>query len=99
MRLSPHERDVIRRATADLAGPDARALLFGSRTRPDLRGGDIDLLIELGQPCAERLALGHRIGARIERQLGLQRIDVLVADPSSPGSPVLSAARHDGIPV
>jgi predicted nucleotidyltransferase len=99
MRLSEHQRQVIRRATAEVAGPSARVLLFGSRTRPELRGGDIDLLIELAQPCPDRWALGTRIGAHIECQLGLQKIDVLVADPSTPDSPVLAAARHDGVPV
>lgn len=82
-----------------MAGPSARLLLFGSRTRPDLRGGDIDLLIELAQPSPDRWTLGTRLGARIERQLGLQRIDFLVADPATPDSPVLAAARQDGVPV
>jgi predicted nucleotidyltransferase len=99
MRLSEHQRNVIRRTTAEVAGPTARALLFGSRTRPDLRGGDIDLLIELPQPSPDRWAIGIRLGARIERQLGLRKIDILVADPATPDSPVLAAARHDGIPV
>lgn len=97
MRLSPYQRDVIRRATADLAGLTARVLLFGSRTQPDLRGGDIDLLIELAQAVPDRLSVGLRIGARIERQLGLQKIDILVADPETPDSPLLAAARRDGI--
>ena len=99
MRLSPYQREVIRRATAEVAGPTARVLLFGSRTRPELRGGDIDLLIELPQPCADRLTLALRLGARIDRELGLQRIDVLVADAQTPDSPLLNAARRDGIPV
>jgi predicted nucleotidyltransferase len=99
MRLSEHQRDVIRDAAAELVGPSARVLLFGSRTRPDVRGGDIDLLVELPAPVPDRFALGNRLGARIERQLGLQKIDILVADPETPVSPVLAAARRDGIPV
>lgn len=97
MRLSERQREVIRQATADVAGPSARVLLFGSRTRPDLRGGDIDLLVELRQPHVDRFALGLKLGARIERQLGLQKIDILVADPTTPDSPVLAAARQDGV--
>ena len=99
MRLSEHQRQVIRRTTAEVAGPSARVLLFGSRTRPELRGGDIDLLIELAQPSPDRWALGTKLGARIERQLGLQKIDILVADPVTPDSPVLAAARHAGVAV
>lgn len=99
MRLSTFERDVIRRAAFEVAGPSARVLLFGSRTRPHVRGGDIDLLVELAQSGADRVALGGRIGARIERQLGLQKIDILVADPDTPNSPVLAEARRDGVPL
>ena len=99
MRLSEHQREVIRRTTAEVAGPSARVLLFGSRTRPELRGGDIDLLIELAQPSPDRWALGTKLGARIERQLGLQKIDILVADPATPDSPVLAAARRAGVAV
>lgn len=47
MRLSAHDRLAIQRATAEIAGPCARVYLFGSRTRDELRGGDIDLLVEL----------------------------------------------------
>lgn len=97
MRLSKHQRDVIRQTTADVAGPLARVLLFGSRTRPEIRGGDIDLLVELPQPHIDRLALGLKLGARIERQLGLQKIDILIADPTMPDSPLLNAARQDGV--
>jgi predicted nucleotidyltransferase len=99
MRLSAHEREVIRQATAELAGPAARALVFGSRVRDNARGGDIDLLIELEHERSDSLALANGIGARIESRLGLQRIDVLVAGPQTSDSPVLSAARRDGIPL
>jgi predicted nucleotidyltransferase len=99
MRLSERERNVIRQATAEVAGPTARVLLFGSRTRDSLRGGDIDLLVELALPNPDRLGLAVKLGARIERQLGLQKIDILVADPATPETPVLEAARLDGVPV
>lgn len=96
MRLSVHQRSVICRSAAELAGPSARVLLFGSRLDDAGRGGDIDLLVELPEPCANRLELSLRIGARIESRLGLQKIDVLVADPETPASPVLAAARQSG---
>lgn len=99
MRLSLYQRDVIRRATSEIASPSAKAFLFGSRVHPDLRGGDIDLLIELPQPHDDCFTLGIRIGARIERQLGTQKLDILVADPRTPDSPVLIAARRDALPI
>lgn len=99
MRLTPHDREAIVRAAGELAGRSARVLLFGSRVHDELRGGDIDLLIELPEPNAERLALADRIAVRIQRAIGLRKIDVLVADPHTPDSPVLRAARREGVPL
>ena len=99
MRLTPFERDVIRLAAAGVAGADARVSLFGSRTLDDRRGGDIDVLVELPRPHPNRLLLSLKMGSRIEQQLGLQKIDILVADPDTPESPVLLAARRDAIPI
>lgn len=92
-----HQRDVILRSAAEVAGADADVRLFGSRLDDLARGGDIDILVDLPRPSADRLDLSLRIGARIERQLGLQKIDVLVADPLTPDSPVLAQARRHGV--
>lgn len=46
MRLSEHERNVIRKAAAEVFGPDVRVMLFGSRVDDSRRGGDIDLFVE-----------------------------------------------------
>jgi predicted nucleotidyltransferase len=97
MRLSPHDRSAILQATAEVAGPAARVLLFGSRVRDDLRGGDIDLLIELPDLATEPVQLAGRLGARIERAIGLRKIDILIAGPQTPATPVLAAARRDGV--
>ena len=97
MRLSEHDRQAILRVTAELAGTQAKVFLFGSRLHDELRGGDIDLLIELPQAVPQRMELADRIGARLQRAIGLRRIDVLVADPATLAHPVLQAARRDGI--
>jgi hypothetical protein len=65
----------------------------------DLRGGDIDLLVELPAPAEDALGLAVRIAARIQRQIGLRKIDVLIADPASPDSPLLRQARQDAVAV
>lgn len=99
MRLSSSDQLAIRRATAEVAGPDARVYLFGSRTHDDLRGGDIDLLVELGAPCTSdlRLQVSIRTAARLQRLIGERKIDVLVADPSTPETPLLRAARAHAV--
>lgn len=54
MRLTPYARSVIRRTTAEVFGPRARVLLCGSRVDDSLRGGDIDLLVDLPETDARR---------------------------------------------
>jgi hypothetical protein len=49
----------------------------------ELRGGDVDLLVELPAPAEDALGLSVRIAARIERHIGLRKIEVLIADPAS----------------
>lgn len=97
MRLSPHDHAAIVRATTEVAGDDARVWLFGSRTRDDLRGGDIDLLVELPRRCEAPVRLAGQLSARIERAIGLRKIDILIADPTSVETPVLEAARRSAV--
>jgi len=101
MRLSDHDRLAIRRTAAEVAGPDARVYLFGSRTRDDLRGGDIDLLVELAEarPVDERLRVSVRTAARLQRLIGERKIDVLVADPAMAETALLRAAREQATAV
>lgn len=72
-------------------------MLFGSRTRDDLRGGDIDLLIELAEPTTDKLSVSLRAGARLQIAIGERKIDVLVTDPQTVETPLIRAARLDGI--
>ena len=64
-------------------------MLFGSRTRDDLRGGDIDLLIELAEPTPDKLSVSLRAGARLQMAIGERKIDVLVTDPQSVETPLI----------
>ena len=82
-----------------MAGSDVRVYLFGSRIRDELRGGDIDLLVELPAPRSTdaRLQVSIRTAARLRRLIGERKIDVLVADPLSPETPLLRAAREQAM--
>lgn len=99
MRLTEFEVDAIRRVTAQVAGPLARVSLFGSRTRDDLRGGDIDLLIELPDANADKLEISLRTGASLQQLIGERKIDVLVVDPRSEPTPLIVAARRQALPL
>ncbi|MBK7275467.1 MAG: nucleotidyltransferase domain-containing protein [Betaproteobacteria bacterium] len=97
MRLSPDQVHAIVAATQELAGADARVRLFGSRVNDQLRGGDIDLLVECARPVARPVWLAAQITARLQRSLGERKIDVLVVDPTTELETVHRVARAEGL--
>jgi predicted nucleotidyltransferase len=97
MRLSNEQVRAILTAARELAGPGASVRLFGSRLRDDVRGGDIDLLVECPAPVDGPVLLAARITARLQRLLGDRRIDVLVVDPHTLLDPVHRVALAEGV--
>ncbi len=75
MRITEQEAAAIKRVTAEVAGHGAKVYLFGSRTHDNLRGGDIDLLVELAEPTPDKLALAPRTGAMLQFAIGERKID------------------------
>ena len=82
-----------------MAGKDACAIRRASRARDDLRGGDIDLLIELAAASDDKLSVSLRAGARLQFEIGERKIDVLVTDPQTQETSLIRAARREGIPL
>ena len=98
MRITPNEAAAIRRVTAEVAGAGALVKLYGFRTRDDLCRGDIDLRIELAEPTSlDKLSVSLRAGARLQMAIGERKIDVLVTDPETVETPLIRAARLEGI--
>lgn len=96
MRLSEHERAVVRAAVARRFGPQAEVLLFGSRPDDAARGGDIDLLVEVPHPIDDPLAQAVGLEVELMRELGERRIDVLLAYPGCHEQPIHRMARAGG---
>ncbi len=97
MRLKKYQVEIIRRAVSDLAGEDAQASLFGSRTDDDARGGDIDLLVELPRPVDDPAWLSARISGRISHLLGGRKIDVVLLAPNLTRLPIHDVAKKESI--
>ena len=101
LRLTPRERDGIRAAVQKACGKMGavwrRVVVFGSRTDPNRRGGDIDLLIEL-EPAkpTDTFRLTQRLRLALEDELGEQRID-LVLDDGNVDSAFPTLARETGV--
>lgn len=99
MRLTPQARAIIRDTTLEVFGPQARVRLFGSRTDDTLRGGDIDLLVELPQPQADVGKKSLTLTAWLQMRLGDQPIDVLVIAPDTPLLPIHRQAMATAVPL
>lgn len=78
MRLTPDQRERIVRTVREHVGKDSSVWLYGSRTRGDSRGGDVDLLIRTSQ--AIDATEQARLHGKLERVLSLP-VDVSFIDP------------------
>ena len=98
MRLTDAEHADIAAAARAILPPGSRVSLFGSRVDDSLRGGDVDLWIELaGQPStADIVRLRARLTAALYRRWGERRIDMLMSlcDPPDQRPIVEEARRH-----
>jgi len=87
---------MIRDTVAELAGPDAQVRLFGSRLRDELRGGDVDLLVEMPKPAKEPAMLSARIAGRVSRAMHGRNVDVVLSAPNLQTSAIHEIARREG---
>jgi predicted nucleotidyltransferase len=100
MRLTDDQVRVIREAVSASPGPDASVRVFGSRLRDDVRGGDLDLLldllVELPQPVDRPARLIATLGSRISRSMHGRRVDVLLLAPNLRRLPIHDVALSEG---
>jgi predicted nucleotidyltransferase len=94
MRLTPHEREVIRRLGLQHFGRLPR--LFGSRLNEDRRGGDIDLLIATDLPPGQAARCRIDLLADLWLELGERKIDIVLDDGSAPAA-IVERARREGV--
>jgi predicted nucleotidyltransferase len=96
MRLSPHERQVLRAAALQHFGVEPR--LFGSRLDDDRRGGDIDLVVRTDLPPEEAVRRRLDMLAEVWRALGERKIDI-VLDDGAADSAIVQRARREALPL
>lgn len=97
MRLTKVAQRVIRDTAAEVFGPDAVVMVFGSRIDDSARGGDLDLLIQAERPVQQRGRKALQLVAKLQLRLGDQPIDVLVLDPQTNRKPIHEQAIRTGI--
>jgi len=97
MRLTPEHIQAIRVGVGQLAGPTARVWLFGSRVHDHLRGGDVDLLLELDAPVDDPVRLAAHLSNRVSRAMYGRKVDVVVKAPNLRHLPIHSIALKEGV--
>lgn len=97
MRLTTSQAALIKQQARKVFGQEADVWLFGSRTDDQLRGGDIDLLIELQSPISGRVSKICQIHAALQLALGEQKIDIIALDPSMTVRPIHENAKRMGV--
>lgn len=97
MRIAPSEVKAIKETAKAVFGERASVWLFGSRADDALKGGDIDLYIEL--PSEDSVyAKKLRFWCELVKRLGDQKIDVVINKiGASPHLPIHDVARTKGI--
>jgi predicted nucleotidyltransferase len=97
MRLTQEQASFTREAARQTFGPGAEVWLFGSRAQDNKRGGDIDLYIETTGDAKDVLERELAFHAALQRQLGEQRIDIVVHRQNTPVRPIDIEARATGV--
>ncbi len=98
VRLAEKDQRQIKTETLKVFGEGAKVFVFGSRTRSEARGGDIDLLVESGLKDEEAFRAKLQLLAKLYVALGEQKIDIITTCMNEVDERlIVSNARRDGI--
>ena len=96
MRLAPEEITAIKVAVAEAFGSNAVVRLFGSRTDDNLRGGDIDLHVEV-DAIEDEWRQRSKFEDRFFRLTEPRKVDLLISVRGSTPGAFERIAYRDGV--
>ncbi|MDP2695407.1 MAG: nucleotidyltransferase domain-containing protein [Gallionella sp.] len=97
MRLTPAQEQLIKSTVDRVLGTESRVWLFGSRVNDDLRGDDIDLLVETEAAFPNRAKILYRLYGALIFALGERKLDVLLKDARTRDAPIFGIAKRTGV--
>lgn len=99
MRLTQEQAQITKNTVARVLGAESRVWLFGSRVNDDLRGGDIDLLVETDAKFPNRAKVLCDLYGALIFALGDRKLDVLLKDGRTADAPIFNIAKRTGVPL
>ncbi len=78
-------------------GDIVRVTLFGSRVDDRAKGGNVDLMIEVGSIVDEPGLLGARVASRVSRAMNGRKVDVILKAPNLKSQPIQEIATRNGV--
>ncbi len=97
MRLSKEEVTTIKELALKIFGKDARVWIFGSRVDPNLKGGDIDIYIEVSE-VEDLIEKKLDYLVKLKDIIGEQKIDLIVK-PKGCQEFICNEAKQNGIEI
>jgi len=95
MRLAESQALAIGHVIREELGADSCIWLFGSRVDDCKRGGDIDLYVE--SPTSVSMTKKLAVVSKIQRAIGLRKIDLIVNDGYGELKPIYTTAKEEGV--
>jgi len=97
MRLTKLQIKQIKEETKRIFGERALIRLFGSRLDDEIKGGDVDLLIEVKEHVEHPASLPAKLAARLMMANHGLKFDIVLLSPNLPKQPIHDAAMEKGI--
>jgi len=97
MRLTDQQCQSIRQAANEIFGENAIVIVFGSRIDDSLKGGDVDLLVELPSTIEKPAWLAAKFSAKVSRLMAGRHVDVLLSAPNLAQLPIHQQAKLTGV--
>ncbi len=97
MRLSQDQQTAIRSAGVEMFGAKVGVWLFGSRMDDSLRGGDVDILLDIPERVDNPALLAAQFAAKVTRLMSGRKVDVVLFAPNLARLPIHDVAFSEGI--